>query len=97
MTPATGELQRLRFLARVAEREARHLQSTDARLFAEPFSTARAQLLEADFDLAERVEAFVSRFSRLQDTLGDKLLPLLLHALGEAPAAAIDNMDRVGR
>ena len=89
--PAAGELQRLRFLARVAVREATHLQRTDARLFAQPFSTTRARLLETDFDLAERVEAFVSRFSRLQHTLGDKLLPLLLRALGETPAAAIDN------
>jgi len=39
----------------------------------------------------------VGRFGRLQDTLGDKLLPLLLTALGEKPAAAIDNLDRAER
>jgi len=37
-----------------------------------------AQDLENNIELAERVEAFVARFGRLQDTLGDKLLPTLL-------------------
>ena len=40
------------------------------------------------------MEAFVSRFGRLQDTLGDKLLPQLLSALGEKISAVIDNFDR---
>ena len=44
--------------------------------------------------LAERLDAFVSRFARLQDTVGDKLLPALLTALAEKPGAAIDNLDR---
>lgn len=58
---------------------------------------AASILLEEDFDLAERVEAFVGRFGRLQDTLGDKLLPLLLSALGEKTSSAIDNLDRAER
>jgi uncharacterized protein with HEPN domain len=33
----------------------------------------------------------------LQDTVGDKLLPLLLGALGEKIAAVIDNLDRAER
>ncbi|MDP2110928.1 MAG: hypothetical protein Q8J94_08850 [Thiobacillus sp.] len=33
----------------------------------------------------------------MQDTIGDKLLPVLLVALGETPAAAIDNLDRAER
>ena len=44
--------------------------------------------------LAERIDAFVSRFGRLQDTVGDKLLPTLLSALAETPGAAIDNLDK---
>lgn len=39
----------------------------------------------------------MGRFGRLQDTVGDKLLPLLLAALGEKPSAAIDNLDRAER
>ena len=71
--------------------------TTDQRLFASAFTLAQANQLEADLDLAERVEAFVGRFGRLQDTVGDKLLPLLLATLGEKTAAAIDNLDRAER
>ena len=39
----------------------------------------------------------MGRFGRLQDTVGDKLLPLLLTALGEKTSAAIDNLDRAER
>jgi hypothetical protein len=53
--------------------------------------------MDSDEDLAERVEAFVSRFGRLQDTLGDKLLPNLLVFVGERPATVIDNLDRAER
>jgi hypothetical protein len=97
MTLSPAEVQRLQFLCRVARKEARHLSTTAHRLFKVPFTAERAAALEEDADLAERVDAFVSRFGRLQDTLGDKLLPLLLSALGERPAAAIDNLDRAER
>jgi hypothetical protein len=97
MTPERHLLSRLIFLTRVVSKESRHLVTTDRRLFATPFTADRASQLETDPDLAERVEAFVSRFGRLQDTVGDKLLPLLLAALGETPAAAIDNFDKAER
>ncbi|MDP1966651.1 MAG: hypothetical protein Q8K93_31165, partial [Reyranella sp.] len=45
----------------------------------------------------ERVDAFVGRFGRLQDTLADKLLPALLAALGEKAGAQIDNLDYAER
>ena len=85
---------RIQFLARVVGKQCQHLAATDQRLFAGSFTMAR---LETDPDLAERVEAFVSRFGRLQDMVGDKLLPSLLTAMGEKPAAAIDNLDRAER
>ncbi|WP_440995017.1 hypothetical protein [Arhodomonas sp. SL1] len=88
------QLERLRFLARVVQREQQHLLSTDQRVFAQPFTAARARGLAENVDEAERVEAFVSRFGRLQDTLGDKLLPVFLNALGERTGAVIDNLDR---
>ena len=44
--------------------------------------------------MAERLDAFVSRFGRLQDTVGDKLLPALLSALAERTGPAIDNLDK---
>jgi hypothetical protein len=88
---------RLQFLSRVVRKECRHLASTDQRLFGDSFTLEKAERLDSDPDLAERVEAFVGRFGRLQDTVGDKLLPLLLDALGEKIAAAIDNLDRAER
>ena len=88
---------RLQFLARVVRKECRHLASTDQRLFAAAFTQEQVSDLENDPNLAERVEAFVSRFGRLQDTIGDKLLPLLLVLLGEKPSAAIDNLERAER
>jgi len=97
MTPVAGILLRLQFLARVIRKECGHLAHTDRRLFEAPFSVERAKQLDSDPEMAERVEAFVGRFGRLQDTLGDKLLPLLLAALGETPAATIDNLDKAER
>lgn len=97
MKPDDKLIQRLQFLARVVAKESRHLVSTDQRLFDRPFTIERATQMDMDPELAERVEAFVGRFGRLQDTVGDKLLPLLLGALGEIPAAVIDNLDKAER
>ena len=97
MTPSEIQKKRLQFLLRVVSRECQHLAATDARLFAESFTTQRAKNLDASPDEAERVEAFVGRFGRLQDTLGDKLLPAYLAALGEEIGAVIDKLDRFER
>ena len=97
MKPSPKILNRLQFLVRVAVKERRYLQETDSRLFDTPLTLERVTQLEMQPDLAERVDAFVGRFGRLQDTLGDKLLPMLLAALGESPAGAIDNLDKAER
>ena len=85
---------RLQFLSRVIIKEVRHLSSTDQRLFPDADTRVDLDRLETDMDLAERVEAFVGRFCRLQDTIGDKLLPVLLNAMGEKTASVMDNLDR---
>lgn len=94
MTVDEQTLKRLQFLCRVIERQSRHLALTTSRLFLAPFTLAKAKTLESDDDLSERVDAFVSRFSRMQDTLGDKLLPHLLLALSEEKATQIDKLDK---
>ncbi len=97
-TPAlNAERERILFLARVVEREASYLEDTDRRLFAEPMTPERASSLPTDAVLAERVDAFVARFARLQDTLADKLLPALLRWLGERPGPFIDNLNAAER
>ena len=78
----------------MTEKECQHLLGTDQRLFADLFTIEDAQRIEADPLLAERLDAFVSRFGRLQDTFADKLLPTLLLALAENLGAVIDNLDR---
>lgn len=97
MTMEPKLAMRLQFLARVVRKECQHLATTDLRLFGVLFTLEQVMQLEENADLAERVEAFVGRFGRLQDTVGDKLLPLLLAALGEKTSAAIDNLDRAER
>jgi hypothetical protein len=88
---------RMQYLSRIAEREITRLEATDRRLFSLPFTSERARRLGEDEDLAERVEAFVARFGRLQDTVGDKLLPAFLVASGERIATFADNLDRAER
>ncbi len=78
--------EKLLFLARVVKREIKYLQTTDRKLFAEPLVLAQNIQLDNNEALAERIEAFISRFGRLQNTLGDKLLPSLLFFAGEHPS-----------
>lgn len=85
------------FLVDTVNAELRHLRSTNARLFAEPMTAQRAATLRHDIDLSERADAFVARFGRLQDSLGDKLLPALLQWVEEPVGAAIDNLNRAER
>lgn len=88
---------RLQFLTRVVRKECRHLANTNQRLFVQTFTLNQAAQLESDPDLAGRVDAFVGRFGRLQDTVSDKLLPIPLTALGKKTSAGIDNLDRAKR
>jgi len=85
---------RLAFLVRVVEKVSLNLLFTDSRLFRGFFGIEDIQKIEFDPELAERLDAFVSRFGRLQDTVGDKLLPALLTSMAEKSGDAIDNLDR---
>jgi hypothetical protein len=93
----SGKLERLKFLARVIEKESHHLTVSLGRVFKEPFTVERAKATYSDEDLSDSLEAFTSRFARLQDTLGDKLIPQLLNAMGEKQASVIDNLDKAER
>ena len=97
MTLENHQRQRLEFLCRVTEKEVKHLLDTDRRLFADLFTIDVAKQVETDPVLAERLDAFVSRFGRLQDNLSDKFLPQLLTALAEKPGAALDNLNLAER
>ena len=87
-------LPRLDFLCRVVEREALYLRETDDRLFATKLTPETLKRIAEDSLMAERLDAFVSRFGRLQDTLADKFLPVLLDAMAERKGPALENLDR---
>ena len=55
---------RLQFLCRVVQKESYYLQETDARLFAGALSAKSLEAITQDPLLAERLDAFVSRFGR---------------------------------
>ena len=94
MSLPDSEMLRLRQLARIVNREIRVLLLSDERLHPPLIPDWQGVDLDTNPELAERVEAFVSRFARLQDTAGDKLMPRLLLALGEPARVFIDNLAR---
>ena len=59
----------------LAEKEVAHLAYTHRTLFAQNIDLQWVQALEKREDLAEKVDAFVGRFGRLQDHIGEKLIP----------------------
>ena len=89
--------ERLLFLADVVTLEARYLAQTDGRLLARPLAVEDVDRLLQDADLAERVDAFVARFGRLQDTLAGVLLPRLLESQLEPQGSVLDNLNRAER
>lgn len=78
----------------VTEKEARHLGITADRLRAAQPNLDWVRSLESNVEGAEMLDAFVSRFSRLQDTLGDKLVPAMLRASLEPSGTQLDNLLR---
>jgi len=97
MTLSKETRLRLQFLSRFVKRELNHLLVTSKRLFRVDFNVELANKLDQDVELSERLDAFVARFCRLQDTLGYKLLPQLLIALNEITRTQVDNLDKAER
>ena len=98
MTP-TGTLPTDRFLATLSlvAREARHLAYSRHRVYSEPIDAEWVRCLEARPEIAERLEAFVSRFGRMQDTIAAKLLPQWLMAQAEEPGSQLETLNRAER
>lgn len=92
-----GEIERLKFLRDVVKQASTHLQFTTGRVFARPMTLERVRQLHANPEDAEQIEAFVSRFARLQDNLGAKLLPAYLQAVGERQPTLLENLDKAER
>lgn len=83
----------------LARKEAEHLRYSQSTLFALSIDLAWVQSLADQPVLAEKVEAFVSRFGRLQDHIGGKLLSRYAALVGEATKTQLDTLafaERVG-
>ena len=76
----------------LAHKEAEHLRYSQTTLFALPVDLTWVENLGKQPALAEKVEAFVSRFGRLQDHLGENLLPRYAALVGESPKTFIDTL-----
>ncbi|HHJ19396.1 MAG TPA: hypothetical protein ENJ84_06165 [Gammaproteobacteria bacterium] len=74
--------------------EGKHLAYSWERLNAFPIDPGWVRGLESAPEMAERLEAFVSRFGRMQDTIADKLIPQWLASLAEKPGSLIENLNR---
>jgi hypothetical protein len=82
---------------RVVRKEAALLVRTSDRLFAEDIDLPWVLALAQDDERGERVEAFAARYSRLQDTLGERLFPRLLALVGQEGRTLIDRLNQVER
>ncbi len=78
----------------ITAKEARYLERTANRLRALNIDLSWVESLEGSDEHSEMLDAFVSRYGRLQDTLGDKLLPAMLRTSLEKTGAQLDNLLR---
>ncbi len=76
----------------LAKKEAAHLAYTHRTLFAQHIDLEWVRNLAQRDDLAEKIDAFVSRFGRLQDHIGEKLIPRFVALLGGTPQSLLDNL-----
>jgi hypothetical protein len=81
----------------VARKEAAYLQYTHDTLFLHPVDAAWVRQLEQRPDLAEKVDVFVARFGRLQDQIGERLIPRFAALVGEAPRSLLDCLAHAER
>jgi len=81
----------------IVAREGKHLAYSWERLYSHQINATWVSRLEEKPENAEQLEAFVSRFGRMQDTIADKLLPRWLAALAETPGSMIETLNRAER
>jgi hypothetical protein len=77
----------------LAQKEIKHLTYTHQTLFTQNIDLLWVQRLGECEDLSEKIDAFVSRFSRLQDHIGEKLIPRFAALLGESPKYLLDVLN----
>ncbi|SDW09693.1 hypothetical protein SAMN05216317_10262 [Nitrosomonas eutropha] len=93
------DLAQQRFLQtlEIVAKEGKHLTYSWHSLFGQSIDVKWVKDLEHNFARAEQLEAFVSRFGRMQDTIAGKLLPRWLLVLAEEPGSQIETLNRAER
>lgn len=81
----------------IVAREGDHLIYSWKSLYSQPINAEWVRKLETNPELAERLEAFISRYGRMQDTIAEKLLSRWLLALNETPGSQIETLNRAER
>jgi len=82
---------------KIVQKEGVHLSFSWQRLFSNEINEKWVRELDQQPELAEQLEAFVSRFGRMQDTIADKLLPRWLQAQAESTGSQIEVLNRAER
>jgi len=90
-------LERFLHTLNIVSKEGRHLSYSCEQIFSQIIDADWVNALEDNPGTAEQLEAFVSRFGRMQDTIADKLLPRWLLALAEVPGSQIETLNRAER
>ena len=94
MTAAQNNLLIVEQLVRMTAKVVRYLEQVVNRLRKINIDLAWVESLENSDEHSEMLDAFVSRYGRLQDTLGDKLLPAILRLNLEKVGSQLDNLLR---
>jgi len=82
--------ERARLALELAQQEVTHLVYTHRTLFAQTLNLEWVQSLDEREEQSEKIDAFVGRFGRLQDHIGEKLIPRFSALLGESPKSLLD-------
>jgi hypothetical protein len=82
-----------RLALELAVREATHLAYTHRTLYAHPIDLDWVAALNQRDELSEKIDAFVSRFGRLQDHIGEKLIPRFAALVGEPTRTMLDALS----
>jgi len=87
--------ERLLQLLAITDKEAQHLEAVTQRLLNRlPDNETQLEKELNDPQLIDTLESFTAKFSRMQDTIADKLLPVFLKKAGEETGTVIENLNR---
>ncbi len=90
---------RLHQVLALVKKEAAHLQAVKERMF-DGQTELTVEILTAKLDQPtgiDTLESYGAKFSRLQDTITDKLLPLFLRQSGDKLGTVIENLNKAER